>query len=38
MLTAERQKAVDHAIKVMEKGLPWGDAAPPFNRDEMHEP
>ncbi|HEY7296330.1 MAG TPA: type II toxin-antitoxin system prevent-host-death family antitoxin [Xanthobacteraceae bacterium] len=37
MLTAERLKAIDHAIKVMEKGLPWGDVAPPFNRDEMHE-
>jgi prevent-host-death family protein len=36
-MTAERQAAIDHAIKLMEKGLDWPDGAVPFTRDEMHE-
>jgi hypothetical protein len=35
-LTAERQKAIGRAIKLMEKGLPLGDALRRFARDEMH--
>jgi len=37
-MTAERQAAIDRAIKLMEKGLPWPEGVgPPFTRDEMHE-
>jgi antitoxin (DNA-binding transcriptional repressor) of toxin-antitoxin stability system len=36
-LTPERQAAIEHAIKVMAQGLPWGAAARAFTRDEMHE-
>jgi prevent-host-death family protein len=36
-MTAERMAAVDHALKLMTKGLPWGEAIRPFTRDEMHE-
>jgi prevent-host-death family protein len=36
LLTEERQKAIDHAIKVMEKGLPWGSSLRRFRREEMH--
>jgi antitoxin (DNA-binding transcriptional repressor) of toxin-antitoxin stability system len=36
-MVAERQAAIDHAIGLMTKGLPWGDAEPPFTREEMHE-
>ena len=36
-MTPERQAAIARAIELMTKGLPWGDAAPPFTRDEMHE-
>ena len=37
LLTPERQKAIDHAIKVMAKGLPWGGAVRSFRRKDMHE-
>ena len=37
MMTAERQRAIQHAISVMKKGLPWGDALAHFEREEMHE-
>jgi antitoxin (DNA-binding transcriptional repressor) of toxin-antitoxin stability system len=37
LLTPERQAAIDHAIKVMAQGLPWGAALRAFTRDEMHE-
>ena len=33
----EREKAIQHAIDVMEKGLPWGGTLRRFRRDEMHE-
>jgi hypothetical protein len=36
-LTPERQVAIEHAIKVMVRGLPWGAAVRGFSRDEMHE-
>lgn len=36
-LTAERKKAIQHAVQVMKTGLPWGDALPRFTRDDMHE-
>jgi prevent-host-death family protein len=36
-LTAERKKAILHAIAVMHKGLRWGGALPRFTRDDMHE-
>lgn len=36
-MTAERKKAIRHAIRVMQKGLYWGDALPRFTRDEMHD-
>ena len=36
-ITAERKKAIRHAIRTMNKGLPWGDALPRFTRDEMHD-
>jgi prevent-host-death family protein len=36
-MTAERKKAIRHAIRVMHKGLPWGDALPRFARDQMHD-
>jgi prevent-host-death family protein len=36
-MTSERQAAIDHAIKLMAKGLPWPEGVGPFTRDEMHE-
>jgi prevent-host-death family protein len=36
-MTKERKKAIEHAIKMMERGLPWGSALRAFTRDEMHE-
>jgi prevent-host-death family protein len=36
-MTPERQAAIARAIELMEKGLGWGVAGPPFTRDEMHE-
>jgi hypothetical protein len=36
-MTPERRAAIAHALRLMEKGLPWGDALRPFTRDEMHE-
>src|SRR5262249_58184448 len=36
-LTPERQAAIEHAINVMEQGLPWGATLETFTRDEMHE-
>jgi len=36
-MTAERKKAIQHAVDVMTKGLSWGDALPRFTRQEMHE-
>ena len=36
-MTPERRAAIARAIELMEKGLAWGDAGPPFTRDEMHE-
>jgi prevent-host-death family protein len=36
-MTAERKRAIQHAIHVTKKGLRWGDALPRFTRDEMHD-
>jgi prevent-host-death family protein len=36
-MAPERQAAIARAIELMAKGLPWGDAEPPFTRAEMHE-
>jgi len=35
--TPEREAALAHALALMDRGLPWGDRRPPFDRDEMHE-
>ncbi len=37
LMTPERRKAIDHAIEVMTKGLPWGSALRTFGREDMHE-
>ena len=36
LLTPERQKAIDHAIEVMARGLPWGGTLRRFRREEIH--
>jgi len=36
-MTAERKKAIQHAIDLMAEGLPWGDTLQKFEREEMHE-
>jgi prevent-host-death family protein len=37
LMTAERKKAIQQAIKLMAKGLPWGSDLQRFRREEMHE-
>jgi prevent-host-death family protein len=37
LMTPEREKAIQHAIDVMAKGLPWGTTLRRFTRAEMHE-
>jgi prevent-host-death family protein len=37
VMTAERQKAIGRAMKLMAKGLPWGKSLQQYRRDEMHE-
>jgi prevent-host-death family protein len=37
LMTPEREKAIQHAIEVMAKGLPWGKALCRFKREDMHE-
>jgi antitoxin (DNA-binding transcriptional repressor) of toxin-antitoxin stability system len=37
LMTPEREKAIQHAIHVMEQGLPWGRTLRRFRREEMHE-
>ena len=37
LMTLEREKAVQHAIEVMEQGLPFGRTSRRFRREEMHE-
>ena len=37
LMTPERERAIAHAIEVMERGLPWGRSLRQFSRDEMHE-
>ena len=36
-LSPEREAAIEHAIAVMEEGLPWATRRRRFTRDEMHE-
>jgi len=36
-LTPKRQEAIDHAIALMAKGLPWGNTVQMLSRDETHE-
>jgi hypothetical protein len=36
-MTPERRAAIEHALRLMEKGLAWRDVPPRFTRDEMHE-
>lgn len=36
-MTAERKKAIRHAIDVMAAGLPWGGTLQKFKREQMHE-
>jgi prevent-host-death family protein len=36
-MTAGRKTAIRHALRLMKKGLPWGDGLPRFTRDEMHD-
>ena len=37
LMTPEREKAVQRAIDVMKKGLPWDGTLRRFRREEMHE-
>ena len=37
ILTPDRQRAIDHAVEVMAKGLPWRGAVRSFRRKDMHE-
>ena len=37
LMTAERKKAIQHAIDVMAKGLSWCGTLQRFTREEMHE-
>ena len=36
-MTAERKRAIRHALQLMKKGLPWGEALPRYTRDKMHD-
>jgi prevent-host-death family protein len=36
-MTAERKKAIEHAVQLMNTGLRWGETLPRFTRDEMHD-
>jgi prevent-host-death family protein len=36
-MTPEREQAIQHAIDVMAKGLPWGTKLRKFTRAQMHE-
>lgn len=36
-MTPEREKAIEHALQVMKKGLRWGSSLRTFKRSEMHE-
>ena len=37
LMTPEREKATQHAINVMGKGLAWGRTLRRFRREDMHE-
>jgi prevent-host-death family protein len=36
-MTAERKRAIQHAVQLMKRGLPWGEALPRFTRGDMHD-
>jgi prevent-host-death family protein len=36
-MTAEREKAIEHAVQLMKTGLRWGETLPRFTRDNMHD-
>ncbi len=36
-MTAQRKRAIQHAIHVMTKGLRWGGTLQRFARNEMHD-
>jgi prevent-host-death family protein len=36
-MTPERQQAIERAVELMTRGLPWGRRLRRFKRDEMHE-
>jgi prevent-host-death family protein len=36
LMTPEREKAIEHAVDVMQQGLPWGGKLRRFRREEMH--
>jgi prevent-host-death family protein len=36
-MTPERSAAIEHAIRMTRRGLPWGRKLRRFTRDEMHE-
>lgn len=36
-ITAERKRAIQHAVQTMANGLSWGDTLPRFTRDDMHD-
>jgi prevent-host-death family protein len=37
LMTTEREKAIQHAIDIMEQGLPWGGTLRRFARGAIHE-
>jgi prevent-host-death family protein len=37
LMTAERKKAIQHAIDMMAKGMSWGGTLQRFKREDMHE-
>jgi hypothetical protein len=36
-VSPERQAAIDRAVALMRRGLPWRKRLPPFTREQMHE-
>ena len=36
-MTPERKAAIERVIRLMKKGLPWGNRLRRYTRDEMHE-
>jgi prevent-host-death family protein len=36
LMTLEREKAIEHAVDVMQQGLPWGGKLRRLRREVMH--